>query len=152
MGAACTLVCRDCRTPADREAALRIRFVVFVDEQNVPAEIETDVFDRDALHLLAVNVCPLGTEEPVGTARVVDKGHGVVKIGRVAVLREWRGRGVGAALMRYALNAVRAAGATTAVLDVQLPVIPFYEKLGFAVEGPVFDDAGIPHRRMTRPL
>lgn len=144
-----SLTCRDCETDADRDAAMRIRFEVFVDEQGVPPELEPDEYDGDALHLLALDAA---NDEPAGTARVVDKGNGVAKIGRVAVRRLFRGRGVGAALMRRAMEAAAARGMTTAILDAQLPVIPFYERLGFVAEGPVFDDAGIPHRRMTRTL
>jgi predicted GNAT family N-acyltransferase len=92
------------------------------------------------------------TGEAIGTARIVDKGNGVAKIGRVAILKEWRGRGIGDALMRAALEIARAAGHTSAILDAQTYVIPFYEKLGFIAEGPEFDDAGIPHRRMRRHL
>jgi predicted GNAT family N-acyltransferase len=143
------LLCRDCETQDDRDAAMRIRFEVFVDEQGVPAELEADEFDEAALHLLAANSID---GQPVGTARVLDKGGGVAKIGRVAVRKEYRGKGVGEALMRRAMEAARARGMTTAILDAQLPVIPFYERLGFVAEGPIFDDAGIPHRRMTRPL
>jgi ElaA protein len=128
---------------------MRIRFAVFVDEQRVPPELEPDEFDAAALHLLAV--VP-ETGEVVGTARVVDKGDGVAKIGRVAVLAPYRGTGAGRALMAFALERVRDASLTLAVLDAQVAVIPFYERLGFVAEGPIFDDAGIPHRRMSRPI
>ena len=143
------LLCRDCETQADRDAAFAIRLAVFVDEQRVPPELEPDEYDTDALHLLAVNEADGQT---IGTARLVDKGDGVFKIGRVAVKKSWRGWGVGAALMRRALNRARASGATTVILDAQVPVIGFYERLGFVAEGPIFDDAGIPHRRMTLAL
>ena len=144
-----SFTCRVCQTPADRNAAMAIRFEVFVDEQNVPPELEPDEFDDGALHLLAVNAA---TNETVGTARLVDKKNGVAKIGRVAVLQSARGRGVGQTLMACALDHAACAGQTVAVLDAQVHVISFYERLGFVAEGPVFDDAGIPHRHMTRPL
>jgi predicted GNAT family N-acyltransferase len=143
------LACRDCETQADRDAAMAIRFEVFVDEQRVPAELEPDAYDADAVHLLAINE---HTGEAIGTARIVDKGNGVAKIGRVAVRRAWRGHGVGEALMRRAINRAQAEAMTAVILDAQVPVIPFYERLGFVAEGPLFDDAGIPHRRMTRRL
>ena len=128
---------------------MAIRIAVFVEEQNVPPELEPDEFDDSALHLLAVDAA---TGDALGTARVVDKGSGLAKIGRVAVLQSARGRGVGQTLMACALDHAARAGQTVAALDAQVHVIPFYERLGFVVEGPVFDDAGIPHRRMTRPL
>lgn len=144
---------RVCETDSDRDAAMRVRFEVFVDEQNVPPDLERDEYDDEALHLLAVHA---ETDEPLGTARVVDKGQGIAKIGRVAVRRPYRGFGergsVGRALMLEAMARAKEAGQTLAMLDAQVQVIPFYERLGFIAEGLVFDDAGIPHRRMTRQL
>lgn len=140
---------RLCENDADRAEAMRIRFEVFVDEQQVPAELEPDEYDAAARHLLAIDP---ETGEAIGTARIVDKGNGLAKIGRVALRKAWRGQGVGDALMRFALETARDAGFTTAALDAQTYVIPFYEKLGFVAEGPVFDDAGIPHRHMRRTL
>lgn len=138
-----------CETDAGRAAALAIRFTVFVDEQNVPAELEADEYDADALHLLATDVL---TGQTVGTARILDKGNGVAKIGRVAVLSEFRGRGVGKLLMEEALRLIRERGFAQIVLDAQMPVIPFYERLDFTAEGPIFDDAGIDHRRMIKKI
>jgi ElaA protein len=144
-----SFVCRVCETPADRAAAMAIRVEVFVDEQNVPPELEPDEFDANALHLIAVDTA---TDETLGTARVVNKGNAVAKIGRVAVKQNARGRGIGKALMACALDHAARRGNTVAVLDAQVTVIAFYERLGFVAEGPVFDDAGIAHRRMTRML
>ncbi len=140
---------RLCAGEADRQAAMRIRLEVFVDEQQVPPELEPDEYDADALHLLTVDS---QTGDAVATARIVDKGNGLAKIGRVAVRKEWRGQRVGESLMRFALETATANGFTTAALDAQTYVIPFYERLGFVAEGPVFDDAGIPHRHMRRTL
>ena len=131
---------------AHRDAAMRIRFAVFVDEQKVPPELEPDEYDADARHFLALDAA---TGDAVGTARLVDKGAGVGKIGRVAVLAAHRGQGVGGAIMRYVLYEMRQSGYASAFLDAQVYIIPFYEALGFVAEGPVFDDAGIDHRRMT---
>ena len=134
---------RLCTTDADLNAALEIRFTVFVDEQKVPAELEADEYDDDALHLL---LCEGQTA--IGTARLVDKGNGVVKIGRVAILAAYRGKGNGNLLMQFALETARANKFSLVLLESQTYAIPFYEKLGFRAEGPEFDDAGIPHRRM----
>ena len=124
-----------------------MRFAVFVDEQQVPADLEADEYDAAALHLLL-----LDEETVIGTARIVDKGDGRAKIGRVAIIKEYRGRGLGDLLMRETLQIAKTQGYTSAILDAQTYAIPFYEKLGFAPQGPEFDDAGIPHRHMTRPL
>jgi ElaA protein len=87
---------------------------------------------------------------PVGTARIHIVGD-VAKIGRVCVLRSHRGRGLGAALIHEAL-AVSRGRAITARLGAQVHALGFYEALGFAAIGPVYDDAGIDHRDMVRAL
>jgi predicted GNAT family N-acyltransferase len=124
------------------ETCLDIRTRVFVAEQNVPVEEERDSFEESARHFLA-----LWRGDAAGTARAIVKEAGLVKIGRVAVLPPYRKFGLGAALMR----AVEAefAGASFQ-LDAQLQAMEFYEKLGYVAEGPVFDDAGIPHRTMFK--
>jgi len=89
--------------------------------------------------------------QPAGTARlrVVE---GLAKAERVAVLERFRGAGVGAALMRALEGEARRRGLDQMVLHAQVRVIPFYERLGYAAHGPVFDDAGIPHRAMRKRL
>lgn len=143
------LIHRLCVSESDRQAAMQIRVEVFVDEQRVPPELEPDEYDTDALHLMTVDT---RTGETVATARLVDKGNGLAKIGRVAVRKAWRGKRIGDTLMRFALETAAANGFTTAALDAQTYVIPFYERLGFVAEGQVFDDAGIPHRHMRKTL
>ena len=133
-------------SPAHREAAMRIRFAVFVDEQKVPPELEPDEYDADARHFIALD---RATGEAIGTARMVDKGAGIGKIGRVAVLATHRGQGIGGVIMQHVMDGMRQEGYRSVFLDAQVYIIPFYEALGFVAEGPVFDDAGIDHRRMT---
>jgi ElaA protein len=130
----------------DLEACLALRRTVFVEEQGVPEELERDDHDATALHLLATL-----DGRPVGTARLLVKGD-TGKIGRVCVLPEARGAGVGAALIRAAVEDLRGLGLRQAKLGSQVHAIPFYERLGFTAEGPVYDDAGIPHRDMVRAL
>lgn len=127
-----------------REEASRIRFTVFVEEQKVPAEIELDEHDAACLHALATDAAG----RVVGTGRLLPDGH----IGRMAVLREWRGRGAGGALLEHLVARARAHGHALARLNAQVHAIPFYEAHGFAACGDVFDEAGIPHRAMSRPL
>jgi len=134
------------RTEAERAQCFAIRMEVFVEEQQVPAELELDDYDNVATHLLLTED---GT--PLATARLVDK-HGIAKIGRVAVVKAARGRGLGLRVMRAVLEEARSQGFAEAMLDSQTYAIPFYEKLGFAAEGEEFDDAGIPHRLMRRRL
>ncbi|MFN3576276.1 MAG: GNAT family N-acetyltransferase, partial [Tabrizicola sp.] len=124
-----------------------LRRVVFIEEQGVSEEDELDGLDGRAIHLLAWD-----GECPVGTARLLVKGS-AGKIGRVCVLPEARGLGLGAALIRSALQELgRMPGVTEACLDAQSHATGFYEKLGFQVEGDEFLDAGIPHRHMRRAL
>jgi ElaA protein len=124
-----------------------LRRVVFIEEQGVSEADEVDGLDGRAIHLLAWDgACP------VGTARLLVKGE-VGKIGRVCVLPEARGLGLGAALIREALVVLQGQpGVTQAYLGSQSHATGFYEKLGFVVEGEEFLDAGIPHRHMRRAL
>jgi predicted GNAT family N-acyltransferase len=122
--------------------AFAIRMRVFVREQRVPAAIELDRDDDRAIHFLAIS-----EGKAVGTARVVSH-HGSAKIGRMAVLKSYRGKGVGKKLLRRAAATAKKLGARTIYLHAQVPVTGFYEKLGFRCVGAVFDEAGIPHRKM----
>lgn len=125
--------------------AIRIRQDVFVDEQHVPLEQELDGKDETAWHLLAY-----WEGVPVGTTRIL-LGP-VAKVGRVAVLKAFRGYQIGRQLMEEAEKLAHRHGAMDVMLDAQVSVIPFYEKLGYLGEGDEFWDAGIPHRRMRRSL
>ena len=122
--------------------AFAIRMRVFVREQRVPAAIELDRDDDRAIHFLATS-----EGKAVGTARVVSH-RGSAKIGRMAVLKSYRGKGVGKKLLRRAVATAKKLGVRTIYLHAQVPVIEFYEKLGFRCVGAVFDEAGIPHRKM----
>jgi predicted GNAT family N-acyltransferase len=135
------------QTPAEREACYDIRKAVFVEEQAVPLELEMDEYDDVAVHFLLRD----SGRTPLATARLLDK-HGLAKIGRVAVLKEARGYGLGLMLMQFVLDEARRRGFTEAVLDSQTYAIPFYARLGFTAEGEEFDDAGIPHFLMRRKL
>ena len=124
------------------EKAFAIRVRVFVREQKVPEEIELDRDDERAAHFLAFS-----GENAVGTARVVMRGKSA-KIGRMAVLKSYRRRGVGKKLLKCAVAVARKQNAQNIYLHAQVPVITFYETMGFRCAGPVFDEAGIPHRKM----
>ena len=132
------------RVSSQRELvqAFSIRIRVFVKEQRVPAEIELDRDDQQALHFLA-----RVAGRPVGTARVVVR-HGRAKIGRMAVLKSYRQKDVGAELLKRAVATARRLGAGQIYLHAQVAVIGFYERFGFLTVGQVFDEAGIPHRKM----
>lgn len=134
-------------TTRDIAACHRVRKTVFVDEQGIALEEDIDGMDDVATHLLAVE-----KGQPIGTARLLEKGH-VGKIGRLAVLKPHRGRGLGAAIMRAALEELGLrAHLTEARLGAQIEAVAFYEALGFTAEGAEFLDAGLPHQEMVRPL
>ena len=122
--------------------AFAIRMRVFVKEQGVPAEIELDSDDERATHFLAY-----AGKRAVGTARVVEQ-HRSAKIGSMAVSKNYRGRGVGKKLLQRATETAKKRGAQSIYLHAQVPVIGFYQSMGFRCAGPVFDEAGIPHRKM----
>ena len=119
-----------------------IRIKVFVKEQGVPSEIELDDDDRRAIHFLAT----VGASA-VGTARVV--WHcGAAKIGRMAVVKRYRRKGVGRQLLSRSLAAARRLKARQIYLHAQVAVSGFYEGMNFRGTGPIFDEAGIAHRKM----
>lgn len=130
----------------DRSEAMAIRQRVFVEEQGVPPEEEADHLDDAAIHVLT-----RVDGRPAGTARMVVEGDRG-KIGRVAVLPEFRGRGVGVALMEALTRRARLSNLRELYLDAQVEALRFYERLGYTAEGPEFMDAGIVHRRMRRRL
>ena len=126
--------------------AWAIRRRVFIEEQGVPEEIELDEDDARAIHALA-----LQDGRPVGCGRMVAHDD-YVKIGRMAVMREQRGRGIGRRLLLFLMERARNAGFRRAVLDAQLHAEEFYCKQGFVPVGEMFKEAGIMHRRMERSI
>jgi predicted GNAT family N-acyltransferase len=128
---------------AARAEASRIRAAVFVVEQNVPATLELDEWDEQSEHALAT-----ASGAAVGTGRLLPDGH----IGRMAVLREWRRAGVGAAILRALMSRAQARGMARVVLNAQTHAAPFYARFGFVARGDEFMEAGIPHVEMSLEL
>jgi len=131
---------------AEFQLAYNIRVKVFVEEQNVPVEIESDEYDKIAIHVLA-----LEDGEPVGCGRVVFFDD-YAKIGRVAVLMDKRKSGFGKIVCEELLNIAVENGAKKAVLHAQCVASKFYETLGFTPEGEIFDEDGIDHIKMVKVL
>jgi predicted GNAT family N-acyltransferase len=130
-------------TWADAETHLRaIRTPVFVEEQLVTPEFEWDEKDADATHLLA-----LVDDEPVACARIVSN-----KIQRMAVLKNWRGHGIGLVILQQAVDIIRKNGFEVAKLSAQTHAINFYEKGGFVVTSGVYQDLHIPHVDMQKVI
>jgi hypothetical protein len=135
---------RLCRWDEARAEARRIRELVFVREQGVPLALEMDDQDADCDHALALTEDGLA----VGTGRLLPDGH----IGRMAVLKEWRAKGAGALLLQSLIEQARQRGHARVRLNAQLDAAGFYRRFGFAVSGPEFMEAGIPHVAMRREL
>ena len=127
-----------------RAALLDLRGTVFIQEQGVPEQRERDGLDGDCWHVLARD----DAGRPIGCGRLTP-AH---KIGRMAVLREWRGRGVGAALLRELVARARTQGWPEVALDAQVSAIGFYEREDFVAYGEEFEDSGLPHRAMRLTL
>ncbi|MEO7478941.1 MAG: GNAT family N-acetyltransferase [Lysobacteraceae bacterium] len=122
----------------------RVREPVFVVEQQVPIELEWDALDPICQHVIARDI----ENQPIGTGRLTPQR----KIGRMAVMREWRGRGVGEALLIALIDAARAQRWPDVILHAQVDAIGFYEKYGFIAFDAEFVEAGIRHQAMRLEL
>ena len=127
--------------------ALAVRRAVFVEEQGVPEHLEVDGNDDSATHFVAYD-----GDRPVGTARLRPYDDSTAKVERVAVLETERGAGIGRRVMDAVETAAADAGYESVVLHAQVPVVGFYERLGYEVTSEEFEDAGIPHREMRKDL
>lgn len=126
-----------------RAHAAPIRFAVFVEEQRVPLPMELDEMDAKSLHAVAFE-----NRLPVGTGRLLPDGH----IGRMAVLKAWRGRGIGGRILAKLMAAARKRGDRETVLSAQVQAMAFYRAHGFVEEGAEYMEAGILHVDMRRAL
>jgi predicted GNAT family N-acyltransferase len=129
---------------AHGEKLREVRRIVFVEEQNVPPELELDDSDRGAQHFLAINEAG----QPVGCCRLLPSGQ----IGRLAVLEAHRARGIGRRLLAAAVEHAKDQGMQRVFLNAQTQADGFYRDAGFLPAGDVFTEAGIPHQRMELAL
>src|SRR5688572_13061232 len=127
---------------ASEKSLKAIRKTVFVEEQGVPEDLEWDGLDEQAYHVMAF--APDGT--PIGTGRLLQD----MQIGRIAVLKEWRGKGVGRALLDILLVISNKMGYEEVRLHAQTRAVNFYISRGFLPQGEEFMEAGILHVLMTR--
>lgn len=134
------------------EDAGLVRQEVFVDEQKIPKELEWDVADADAVHAVAYNRLGMA----LATGRYLpyqpERSAGVVKVGRMAVKRVLRGSGVGRDVLLALMDTARARGEQEVVLHAQRSAEGFYARMGYAVRGEPFEEAGIPHIEMHTRL
>ncbi len=122
---------------------LEIRFKVFVDEQGVDPSLEVDGRDPQCVHAIAYD-----EDIPIGTGRLLPDGH----IGRIAVLKDYRSKGVGQKILLKLLEAARERGWNKVELSSQIQAVAFYEKIGFQRVGDVYIEAGIDHVDMRLDL
>ena len=128
----------------DRQTLSEIRRKVFIEEQNVPEELEWDEFDEISQHILALD----NSGNPIGTGRIKPDGQ----IGRMAVLKDWRNKGVGKSILDELLKIATQLNQHEIYLHAQLTAIEFYEKSGFRINSSEFMDAGIPHKTMIKRM
>jgi YbgC/YbaW family acyl-CoA thioester hydrolase len=125
-----------------------IRHEVFVQEQKIPAALEWDAADAGCVHAVATNRFGL----PLATGRWVQQAPGLAKIGRMAVIASLRSAAVGGKVLTALMESARAAGNTEVMLHAQMSAADFYRRAGFVVRGDVFEEAGIEHVEMVKPL
>jgi predicted GNAT family N-acyltransferase len=120
-----------------------IREKVFIQEQKVTSQLEWDGMDEKAIHFLVFN-----DKAAIGCARaIVIKDH--MQLGRMAVLKEYRGQGIGSALIEKAMTTAKLNQLSAIYISAQCHAIDFYKKFGFEVTSDIYLDAEIPHRDMT---
>ncbi len=128
----------------DRTAIRRIRDRVFVDEQSVPPEVEWDGLDEQCVHIIVEDE----NRDAIGTGRLHPSG----KIGRMAVIQQWRSRGIGAEILDQLIMLAVQQGHEAVFLHSQAHAAGFYASAGFEEEGVEFEEAGIAHRLMRKTL
>jgi len=135
--------------PAELAGAIAVREKVFCEEQGVSRAEELDGLDDDSRHVVAIDT---HSDRVIGTTRLRVSGADA-RVGRVAVARDWRRRGVASRMLELALGGAREQGCTSARLAAQMQATALYERAGFAVESDEpFDEAGIAHLWMSRRL
>jgi predicted GNAT family N-acyltransferase len=141
-----TVLLTDWHKHAERLKPVRLQ--VFVEEQGVPPEVEMDAHDAECVHAMALDA----SGKVVGTGRLLPAEERSARIGRMAVYRDWRGRGVGEAMLFALMDAARDRGDREIVLHAQLHAAPFYDRHGYEQIGAVYEEAGIPHVTMRKAL
>ena len=127
----------------DKTHLSEIRRKVFIEEQKVPEDLEWDDDDKSCVHILVTD-----NNTPIATGRIKMDGH----IGRMAVLKSYRGKGVGSTVLKALIDFSKTLKMKSVYLHAQITAVPFYEKHGFKISSEEFMDAGIPHKSMTLDL
>ncbi|KXO86016.1 GNAT family acetyltransferase [Acinetobacter venetianus] len=126
-----------------QQDAKLIRELVFISEQNIPEQDEWDDQDAISQHFVVYD-----HNQPIATARLLANNS----VGRVAVLKAYRGQGIGRLIMLEIIAYAQAQKRPSLQLSSQVHAISFYEKLGFSIQGDEYDECGIPHIEMVMPI
>lgn len=140
----CHVQLADWYQPEQQNILRSLRFEVFVQEQNVPEELEWTGEDGDCVHAIAYD----NAGQAIGTGRLDNDGH----IGRMAVLKSARGVGAGRSLLQFLIQQAKLRGDKEVHLNAQTHAMDFYKREGFEAYGPEFMEAGISHRAMLKTL
>ena len=127
------------------EEARLLRTLIFIEEQGFVREF--DDLDDAAVHIVAFD-----GDKPIGTCRYYPRPDGSYAIGRIAVAREYRGKGVGSALILEAERRVALLGAKTTVVSAQLRAAGFYRSLGYIEQGSPYPEEHVPHILMVKGI
>jgi len=141
------LIVKPVETSQELKDAQEVRRQVFTEEQGIKREVDINGLDLNSDHTIAY-----ANNVPVGTARIRYKNGVRAKLERIAVLKPYRGQGIGKRIIAASLKLAKAKGALEVTLDSQQSAAGFYEKLGLRQEGEPFEEVGIPHIVMTRKL
>lgn len=126
-----------------QQDAKLIRKLVFISEQNIPEQDEWDDQDAISQHFVVYD-----QNQPIATARLLANNS----VGRVAVLKAYRGQGIGRLIMLQIIAYAQAQKRPSLQLSSQVHAVSFYEKLGFSIQGDEYDECGIPHIEMVMPI
>ena len=126
-----------------QQDAKLIRKLVFISEQNIPEQDEWDDQDAISQHFVVYD-----QNQPIATARLLANNS----VGRVAVLKAYRGQGIGRLIMLEIIAYAQAQKRPSLQLSSQVHAVSFYEKLGFSIQGDEYDECGIPHIEMVMPI
>lgn len=135
---------KTCTWKSYKQQLSAVRREVFIQEQQVPEELEWDEFDESAQHVIALDK----HHQAIATGRIKVDGH----IGRMAVLKGYRQQGIGSEILLALLDVAKQQNLNSVYLHAQVSAILFYEKHGFSCNSDKFLDAGIPHKSMVKEL
>ncbi|WP_336042202.1 GNAT family N-acetyltransferase [Acinetobacter dispersus] len=126
-----------------QQDAKLIRTLVFIQEQGIAEADEWDEQDAISQHFIIYD-----QDQPIATARLLQNNS----VGRVAVLKAYRGQGLGQMIMLNIIDFAKQQGRAFLYLSSQVHAMSFYQQLGFVVQGDEYDECGIPHIEMRMPL